>query len=294
MKIKLFVFAIFTAALSSCTTIGNIISTPSYSVHTADKIILEKNREPIKTVYLRQSTSSDEKIYSKVMNDLRKKLDADNIQVVDDINKTSHVLSINIRNVAYDVDADFANKSRKTLLNNDLNQSYSFDNSNSPHAVFNKFEGLKNENNSGFGGLLRRRNVLPSTLFTLGGAGVGFYAGYLIAGSTAPVAFGVLGAIALGGTSYALYSSFKDVGVIITYDVMIEERVKRPQQHNRKLLVKTASNAAEETFYSYNDNWNKYVSKYAVIGIGSRALQKQMINKMCPMIAGSVVKLFEK
>jgi hypothetical protein len=74
MRIKLVVFAIFAAALSSCTTIGNIISTPSYSIHAADKIILEKNREAIKTVYLRQSTSSDEKIYSKVMNDLRKKL----------------------------------------------------------------------------------------------------------------------------------------------------------------------------------------------------------------------------
>ena len=269
--------------LSSCAPIARLFSVPTYSSHSYDKIQLH-NKNIVSNVYIKHSASDGYGIYQKVIEDLTEKLNKYNIRIVNSPDKANYILSVNIRNISIDVDYDFANSMRNSLLANEINPDFVFDKNNSPHInaeIINSFN--KNSVKKTY------KRILPSTLYTLIGAGAGGVLGYFLAGSVAPLAIATGAGIVAGGMTYLIYNEFRNTGVVVSYDIVVEEKMNKNLPHNRKSLIKASSNMADEVYYSYTDNWNPYSSKNVVIAIGSRALLKDMVEHVCPLIAENVI-----
>ena len=132
---------------------------------------------------------------------------------------------------------------------------------------------------------------MPSVLYTFVGAGAGFIAGYFI-GSVSPIAIGFAGALLVGGLTYAVYSSFKDIGVAVVYDISISKKLNQKIKQNRKSVVKLSSNISEEYYYTLDDDMEKYMSRNAIIAIGSKAIKKDMLLRMSTMMANGVADVF--
>ena len=272
--------------LTSCAGIANLFSTPTYFSHSADKIQFSNN-SGTGNVFIKQQQNDTYGIYDNVIKDVKMKLKNNNINIVNNINQADYVLSINIKNVAIDVDYNFANKMKNALLANDVGHPYVFDNNNSPHANNEIIKSFDNQNK------IRSFNrFIPSTLYTLLGSGIGFAGGFILAGSTAPFAFAVGGGVVVGGLTYILYNKFRTAGVVVSYEIIIDEKMATSINHNRKTIIKKSSNSSDETFYTYSNRWNTLTSKNIAIALGSRALMKQMTNNICPIIANSIVDIF--
>ena len=287
-------FFLFIFPITSCSTIAGIFSTPSYSIHSSDKIQIENSKSNIRKsynkVYIRNNTSDTYKIGEKVVKNVKNSFIDSGINITNNIEDANYIVSVNIKDVIVDIDGDFARKIRNALAQNGLNPYYEFDKNNAPSITIDKIGDIKMDGkNMG----LRGRSMVPSVLFPLLGAGVGFTAGYFIGASISPIGIGFAGAVLVGGVVHLLYQSFKEEGVIVIYEIVIEEKTNKWLNHNRKIINKTSANSSEDTFFSYSDQWVKYSSKNAVIAIGSRALRKKMIDNICPMISKNVSSVFE-
>ena len=283
-KINTCVLILMMLLLTSCAKIAGFVSKPTYSVHGGDKIFFDEKN--VDYVFIEDNVDDNYKIHSRVIKDVRSKLIKNGIHVVNDINKANYILSIHIRGVFVDVDYNFANKVKNTMLAKETNYSYIFDSNNMPHS--------DNGNINAFGGGegLIFKKITPSILYTLIGSGVGFGTSFLLAGSTAPFTFGFFGGIIGGSAMYFIYNTFRNVGIIVSYDTIVEVRTKQVLNHKRKVLTKKSSNSSDEIYYSYNDNLNTLTSKNIAIAIGSRALTKEMIDNICPVIANNTAKIF--
>ena len=186
---------------------------------------------------------------------------------------------------------DYAKKMRNSFLQYGVISDYIFDNNNNPHIYTQqKFDVAKDGQNSGIF-ISRRKSILPSVLYTFVGAGAGFIAGYFI-GSVSPIAIGFAGALLVGGLTYAVYSSFKDIGVAVVYDISISKKLNQKIKQNRKSVVKLSSNISEEYYYTLDDDMEKYMSRNAIIAIGSKAIKKDMLLRMSTMMANGVADVF--
>ena len=178
---------------------------------------------------------------------------------------------------------------RNSLLLNDTQSEYIFDSNNSPHI--NKTNPIFiSENKQKLG--RNWKMPVPSVLYTMLGAGTGFYLGFLCAGSFSPFAIGAITGVAFGTATYMLYNSFRRTGVIVIYDIEIDEKKNEVFLHSKKIISKAASNISDESYYSYKNNYLNYVSKYVIIGIGSRALQQEMKEEIKHKISNSMVDTF--
>lgn len=282
--------------LSSCASIAGIFNTPTYSTHSTEKIVLEQSMNNIKAfynnVYVKSGGYDSYSIQNNVIADVKKKLKKKGVNITDNIDEANYIVSVNIRNVVVDLDEKYTERLRKALVFQDTSPTYNFDGNNNPHLLLNKMEKIGDRDNNGFSGL-KGRNMAPAVLYTLIGAGAGFTAGYFIGASISPIGIGMAGAFLLGGTTYWLYSSFKREGIIVIYDLVINEKTNKNVKYNKKMLNKTSGNSVEEAYYSYNSNWLTYTSKNAVISLGSRALRERMMKRICPIIADNVVGIFE-
>ena len=294
--VRHFILLCLPFVLSSCASIAGLFNTPTYSTHSTEKIVLEQSRNNIKAfynnVYVKSGGYDSYSIQNNVIADVKNKLKKKGVNITDNIDEANYIVSVNIRNVVVDLDEKYTEMLRKSLVFQDTAPTYNFDGNNNPHLLLNKMEKIGDRDNNGFSGL-KGRNMAPAVLYTLIGAGAGFTAGYFIGASISPIGIGMAGAFLLGGTTYWLYSSFKREGVIVIYDLVINEKTNKNVKYNKKMLNKTSGNSVEETYYSYNSNWLTYTSKNAVIALGSRALKEKMIEKICPIIADNVVGIFE-
>ena len=282
------IILVFCLLVSSCSHIVKKVSTPVYSSHTNDTIILSKTEEQ-KKIYIKESAGDHYGIYAKVVKELKQQFkQMENIEIVDKQNMANYILALNIRNIAVDIDYDFANNMRNSLLSNEIKPEYLFDANNNPHINNDVILSLVDKNKSRY----MRRRLTPSLLYTLIGFGGGFTFGYLLAGATAPIAFGFLGGLVIGGTTYFIYNSVRKVGVIVSYDIIIEEKIKQSVHHNKKNLIKLSSNVADETYYLYSNNTITHSSKNIVIATGSRVLIDDMISNVCPIISKSILMPF--
>lgn len=269
--------------------IARFFSTPTYSIHNLDKIKLEK-RNNINRIYIRKNTGNEYGIYDDVIDSIKERLKNDNIELVDSVDKANFILNIKILSVATDIDYNAANTLRNTLTFADANVSFVFDNNNSPHISALKIDNIT-KNTTGFSG---RKTMLPSVIYTMASSGVGFATGFLLAGTTAPITIGLASAVFLGGTTLYTYNTFKRVGVIVTYEIEIEERSDKAIQYNKKILLKSSANISEESFYTYNNNWRSYISKNIVVAIGSRVLIDDMLTNICSLVKENILDIFEK
>ena len=284
ISIILFSLFIFT---SSCSTIAKTFSTPTYSIHSIDKIKLEKKSNNQKRIFIVENSNSSDNFYKDIIVETKKQFSQkENINIVDNPNKADYVINLKIRNIATDVDYDVANNIRNSLLLSDTQSEYIFDNNNSPH-INKPNQILVSGQQPKFG--RNWRMAVPSVLYTTIGAGAGFYLGFLFAGSFSPLAIGTITGIAFGTTTYLLYNTFKRTGVIITYDIEIDEKKDKVLSHNKKIISKVSSNMSDELYYSYSDNYLNYISKYIIIGIGSRVLQKEIQQEIKHKISNSIV-----
>ena len=291
---RVFCISLLILTTTSCQTIAGLFSTPSYSIHSSDKIQLEQSkndiRKPYNKIYIRNNNNDTYGIGEKVIKNIKNNFIENNINITNDITEANYILSINIKDIIVDIDADYARKIRTSLAQTNLNANYTFGQNNVPNITIEKLYDIKmNEKNMG----LRGRSMVPSILFPLLGSGVGFTAGYLLGASISPIGMGLLGAVVIGGSVHILYQSFKEEGVIIIYDIVIEEKTNKWLNHSRKIINKTSANSSEDTFFSYSDQWVKYSSKNAVIAVGSRALRNKMIDEMCPIISQNISSVFE-
>ena len=282
---RFYLYCCLALLLSSCAPIARIFSTPTYSLHSADKIQLD-NKGKADNVFIKQSAGDNYGIQKEVLTDIEQRLKDNGINIVSNIDYADYVLSINLRNVSVDVDYEFASSMRNMLLAKETNYPYTFDGNNMPHIDNGNIDFSQKTQKKTY------KRILPATLYTMLGSGVGFTAGFVAAGSTAPFAFGIGGAVIVGGLTYITYDTFRKTGAIVSYDIIVEERNSQTLKHSRKVLVKKSSNSSDEIYYSYNDRWNTLTEKNVVIAIGSRALLKDMIKNICPMIAGSAVEIF--
>lgn len=271
--------------LTSCAPVARLFSTPTYSLHNSDKIYLNDENK-IRNVFVKKSSNKNS-AQSNITNDVETKLKNSGIKVVSDINSANYILSVNIKNIATDIDYNFANSMRNMLLSKEINSSYIFDANNMPHINTGNVVPWVDKNNK-----TMHKRLLPHALYSLLGSGVGFTLGFTLAGSHAPFAFGILTAIAVGGATFITYDCFRKVGVIIGYDVVIDERNEKTLDHNRKILTKKSSNSSDETYYSYKNNWNTMTSNGITIAIGSRALIQDMKKKSCQTIANNITEIF--
>ena len=285
--LKRVVYLVILLSTTSCANIMRHISAPVYSLHSTDKISF-KNKDKINNVYIQENADDNYGIYKKVMSEVKKKLQDNKINIVNNPAYADYILTLNIRNIAIDMDYDFATAMRQSLLSNEVKFDYVFDANNNPHINNEKTAPIHKQDKTRF----RIRRLTPPVLYTLIGASAGFTIGYLLAGSVAPVAFGFLGGLVVGGTTYAIYNSLRKVGIIISYDITIEEKLDKQIKHDRKNLSKISSNMIDESFYSYNSNWMTHKIKSLVIATGSRVLIDDMIWDVCPMIAVNITNQF--
>ena len=57
-------------------------------------------------------------------------------------------------------------------------------------------------------------------------------------------------------------------------------------------MVKLSSNISEEYYYTLDDDMEKYMSRNAIIAIGSKAIKKDMLLRMSTMMANGVADVF--
>ncbi len=271
---------------TSCSHIARLCSTPTYSVQNGDKISLS-NFNKNSVVYIQETNDDEYKLSKKVMEDAKKKLIDNGINITRDERIATHILSLNIKNIAVDIDFDTANTIKNSIITAGVAPSYIFDNGNSPHinSDFNQ-KGSNSQNYK------NRRRILPSVVFTSAGAAVGFVGGFLLSGSLSPMLIGFGGAVLLGGTTYFLYETFRNVGIIVSYEISIKEKINHQIKHSIKALSKKSQNIADEVFYDYHDNWSENISKSSIVAIGSRALKEYMILQMVPIISSSISRHF--
>lgn len=280
-----FKILIIVCCLSSCAPIARFVSTPTYSQHS-DDIINFDNKAGINKIFIKKGLTKSS-LQQRIVNDVELKLKNEGIEIVSDINDANYVLSLNVRNISYDLDYNFANNMRNALTSKEINCSYSFDNNNIPHVNNGKVISLADKNNR-----MVYRRLLPSALYSMLGGSVGFTLGFTLAGVNMPFLFGAVGAVALGGTTYIMYNTFRKTGIVVSYDISIDERKSQTLNHSRKTLTKKSSNSSDETYYSYNDNWDNMTAKNIIIAIGSRALKKDMIKNIHPMIVENILEIF--
>lgn len=300
----LFVLFILSLSTTSCTSIGRIISTPNYSHHSVDKILLDNIKEKqTYSVYIKSANKDDigyDKacemdsgcfLTHKANQQIVNLFDNADVSITDKPEKADYVISVDVRNVVDELDADYAKKMRNSFLQYGVIGDYMFDKNNNPHIFTQqKFDVSKDSQNSGIF-ISRRKSILPSVLYTFIGAGAGFVAGYFI-GSVSPIAIGFTGALLVGGLTYAVYSSFKDVGVAVVYDISISKKLNQTIKQNRKSVVKLSGNVSEEHYYTLDEKMEKYMSRNAIIAIGSKAIKRDMLLRISTMMANSVADTF--
>lgn len=300
----LFVLFILSLSTTSCTSIGRIISTPNYSHHSVDKILLDNIKEKqTYSVYIKSANKDDigyDKacemdsgcfLTHKANQQIVNLFDNADVSITDKPEKADYIISVDVRNVVDELDADYAKKMRNAFLQYGVIGDYMFDKNNNPHIFTQqKFDVSKDSQNSGIF-ISRRKSILPSVLYTFIGAGVGFVAGYFI-GSVSPIAIGFTGALLVGGLTYAIYSSFKDVGVAVVYDISISKKLNQTIKQNRKSVVKLSGNVSEEHYYTLDEKMEKYMSRNAIIAIGSKAIKRDMLLRISTMMANSVADTF--
>ena len=300
----LFVLFILSLSTTSCTSIGRIISTPNYSHHSVDKILLDNIKEKqTYSVYIKSANKDDigyDKacemdsgcfLTHKANKQIVNLFDNADISITDKPEKADYIISVDVRNVVDELDADYAKKMRNAFLQYGVIGDYMFDKNNNPHIFTQqKFDVSKDSQNSGIF-ISRRKSILPSVLYTFIGAGAGFVAGYFI-GSVSPIAIGFAGALLVGGLTYAVYSSFKDVGVAVVYDISISKKLNQTIKQNRKSVVKLSGNVSEEHYYTLENDMEKYMSRNAIIAIGSKAIKRDMLLRISTMMANSVADTF--
>ena len=300
----LFVLFILSLSTTSCTSIGRIISTPNYSHHSVDKILLDNIKEKqTYSVYIKSANKDDigyDKacemdsgcfLTHKANKQIVNLFDNADISITDKPEKADYIISVDVRNVVDELDADYAKKMRNAFLQYGVIGDYMFDKNNNPHIFTQqKFDVSKDSQNSGIF-ISRRKSILPSVLYTFIGAGAGFVAGYFL-GSISPIAIGFVGAVLVGGLTYAVYSSFKDVGVAVVYDISISKKLNQTIKQNRKSVVKLSGNVSEEHYYTLDDNMERYVSRNAIIAIGSKVIKRDMLLRISTMMANSVADTF--
>ncbi len=306
-SVNFFIVMISCLLIASCSTTGSLatkpmksrtlkakiarlFSTPTYSIHNLDKIKLEK-RNNVDRIYIRKNDGNEYGIHNAVVDEVEKRLTKNGIKLVRDVNNANFILNIKILSVVTDIDYSMANELRNALTIAGMYSPFTFDNNNSPHISAFKIGDVSKNKTTSF---RTRRGYLPSVIYTIGGAGVGFSIGFLLAGTTAPIAIGLASGVLLGGTTYYAYNTFRRVGVVVIYEIEIEERSDKTLQHARKTLLKSSANISEESFYTYSDNWKTYVSKNVAMAIGSRVLIDDMLCGLCPLIEENVLDLFEK
>ena len=307
LKTKIFLLVIIyllSLLNTSCTSIGRIISTPNYSYHSVDKILLNMTGDKKShSVYIKSKNNSDSGndkacemdsgclLTHKANEQIINLFDNADISITDKPEKADYVVSVDVRNVVDELDADYAKKIRNAFLQYGVIGDYMFDKNNNPHIFTQqKFDISKDGQSSGIF-ISRRKSILPSVLYTFIGAGTGFVAGYFI-GSISPIAIGFTGAVLVGGLTYALYSSFKDVGVAVVYDISVSKKLNKTIKQNRKSVIKLSGNISEEHYYTLDDNMEKYVSRNAIIAIGSKAIRNDMLLRISTMMANSVADIF--
>ena len=300
----LFVLFILSLSTTSCTSIGRIISTPNYSHHSVDKILLDNIKEKqTYSVYIKSANNgniTNDKacemdsgcfLTHKANKQIVNLFDNADVSITDKPEKADYVISVDVRNVVDELDADYAKKMRNSFLQYGVIGDYMFDKNNNPHIFTQqKFDVSKDSQNSGIF-ISRRKSILPSVLYTFIGAGAGFVAGYFI-GSVSPIAIGFTGALLVGGLTYAIYSSFKDVGVAVVYDISISKKLNQTIKQNRKSVVKLSGNVSEEHYYTLDEKMEKYMSRNAIIAIGSKAIKRDMLLRISTMMANSVADTF--
>ena len=277
------------ASLTTCANVARLFTMPKYYSHTSDKIKFEKNTK-LQNVYIKKGADDYYNVYSSIIADVERGLRDKNISIVDDVNQANYILSVNIKDIAVDVDYDVANEFKNQLLSANLNPSYTFDNKSNNPAVSN-YTINATHGNQGYQAYGRYRRFAPSALYTLLGTGFGFGIGYFCAGSLPPLLIGMTAGAVAGISTYMLYDNFRKVGVIITYDISVDEGVPTQVLHSRKTLSKVASNTSDEVFYSFKNNWQNYVASGSVMSIGSRALMYDMLYNLKKMIAGNIVSM---
>ncbi len=287
---KTFLFCYLFFFLSACSTVGKLFSTPSYSHHVVDIIKLSNSvNEKKYAVYIKPSNDGYN-IYDNVIEDVKKRFISNNIDIVDDITLADYIINLNIKNVAFDVDVGMATKIRNSFIGLDVGSNYSFDNKNSPYILMTKLDAIKDDNFSSLINL-RRRSIAPVVLYTSIGGTIGFLLGYFLF-PISPIAIGFGGAILFGGITYGLYTYFKDIGIVIVYEISISEKKKENILYKRKSVLKIAGNKADEAYYEFHDKYDNFVSKQVVIAVGSRSLKRQMMQHIYPIISSSIINIF--
>ena len=271
--------------LPSCTTITRSLSTPTYSIHAPSKIQLN-NTNASPNIYIKPNTNDIHNVYQHATEQLIEELQRKNINIVNNINKANYILSLHIKNIAMDVNYNFAKAMRRSLASEGAGLPYTFDTNNTPHVSNHTFT----PNNSSFE--TQRRRLTTPTVITLAGGSIGFAAGFLLASSISPLIIGTAGAVTLGTLSYLTYNTFRHVGIIVTYEVIINEQNSQAIKHSRKTLVKKSSNSSDETYYSYQDSWNELTTQETIIATGSRMLTKDMMSNICNIISRNVANIF--
>ena len=278
------------ASLTTCANVARLFTTPKYYSHTSDGIKFEKNTK-LHNVYIKKNSNDYYNVYGLVIADVEKGLRDKNISIVDNVNQANYILSINIKDIAVDVDYDIANEFKNQLLLSDLNPAYTFDDKSNNPAVSNHKLNVTNsyQGHPMYGS--RYNRFVPSALYSLLGTGFGFGVGYFCAGTLPPLLIGMTAGAVVGISTYMLYDNFRKVGVIITYDISVDEGVSASILHSRKTLSKVASNTSDEVFYSFRNNWQNYIANGSVISIGSRALMYDMLYNSAKMIANNIISI---
>ena len=78
----------------------------------------------------------------------------------------------------------------------------------------------------------------------------------------------------------------------VVYDISISKKLNQTIKQNRKSVVKLSGNVSEEHYYTLDDNMERYVSRNAIIAIGSKAIRRDMLLRMSTMMANSVADTF--
>ena len=275
--------------LSSCSTIGRFFSAPSYSHHIIDDIKLNNkiNKNNYK-VFLKKSNDIYG-IYDKVISEVNDGFTSNGIQVVDNQETADYIIGFKILSIDTDVDGSVSKNIRDEFLHSQIVSNYAFDKQNSPYIFSSSIDGKLSKNyttNKTF-----YKKSVPA-LYTSIGATSGFLLGYFLFPAY-PVVIGITGAIFLGSLSYSIYSYFKDIGVVIVYEISVGERKnKNAKLYKRKMVIRTSENSSDESYYEYKDSYDLFLSKQAVIGIGPKILKNDMVNEICPVISNSILSIF--
>ena len=277
--------------LSSCSTIGRFFSAPSYSHHIIYDIKLNnKIDNNTYKVFLKKSDDIYG-IYDKVISEVNNGFTSNGIQVVDKQENADYIIGFKILSIDTDVDGSVSKSIRNEFLHSQIISDYAFDKQNSPYIFSSNIDGKLSKNYTTTKTSFYRKSM--PALYTSIGATSGFLLGYFLFPAY-PVVIGFVGAVLLGSLSYSIYSSFKDIGIVIVYEISVSERKNKntPMFYKRKMVIRTSENSSDESYFEYKDSYDLFLSKQAVIGIGSKILKNDMINEMCPVISNSILSIF--